>query len=187
MTVKDGRVRRISDDRRRGRWQIIRPDSRLACGLAVRSCAGLGSKAYPAANKALAYPFRVEKDFQIQEAWMESVSNGAGVHVDIGVYDHTYTKVATIGSTAWTNSTGIQTFSFSQLIAAGRYFAAIAMDSTGGGTKSYICGDGSGVLFRMLGCWSKTSAFALPSGTVTPSTYGDDNLPIFGFAGVTVV
>jgi hypothetical protein len=174
---------------RRVRAVVISPAAPLALGYGVKNHTSLGSVAYPVANKALFYPFRIEENTKLNIGWMESVGNSNGVHVDIGVYDRTYTKIQTLGSTVWTNATGIQDFTgwTALTLGPGRYYAAIAMDSTGGGVKCFKDGSGSGALFRMMGCVAKTSAFALPSGTVAPATYGDDCLPIFGFTGETVL
>jgi hypothetical protein len=185
----DGRVDRLRGTARRTRQVIISPASPLALGYGVKNHTNLGSVAYPAANKALFYPFRCEEPTKLNIAWMESVGNGNGVHVDVGVYDSTYTKIQTLGSTNWTNATGIQDFTTwtALTLGPGRYYAAIAMDSTSGGVKIFKDGSGNGSLFRMMGCVAKTTAFALPSGTVAPATYGDDALPIFGFTGETVL
>jgi hypothetical protein len=173
----------------RHRTVIIQPASELALGYGVKNHTALGSIAWPTANKAQLYPFRIEAPTKLNIAWMESVGNSNGVHVDIGVYDKTYTKIQTLGTTAWTNASGVQDFtSWAALtLGPGRYYAAIAMDSTGGGTRSFKNGSGDGSLFRMMGCVTVATAFVLPAGTLSPTVYADDNLPIFGFTGETVL
>ncbi len=185
MPVKDGRLARTRDSRRILRRQVICPWSENALGIGVKAYNSLGSAAWPTANAALGYPFIVEDiGYTINKAWMESVGNANGVHVDIGVYDENYSKVASLGSTAWTNASLIQTFTFSQYLKPGRYFAVIASDSTGMGNEIIKNGGGDGLAWRIYGCFKATTSFPLPS-TITPATYGDDNIPIFGFSGVS--
>lgn len=141
------------------------------------------SATYPAANRAIAIPFRTPDPFIVKQLY---ACNGATVsgNIDVGVYDLAGTRIISAGSTAQAGTSVLQVFDVTDtLIGAGAYYIVVAMDNT------------TGTLFRQnhnthqskfFGMTTVESSFSLPA-TLTFGTAASGYSPFMGVAGVTVV
>lgn len=165
---------------------MLTPWSRESLGvqIAALAMAAPTSTIWPAANQALYVPFVVDKTATIVKGFWY---NGAAVsgNVDLAVYNESYVRQVSIGSTAQSGTSAIQEVNIADTsLTPGRYYLALACDNT---TAEFIRVDISTVqLAKALGIAEQASAFALPS-TATPIVPTYARIPVFGVSLRTLV
>ena len=90
----------------------------------------LGSATWPAANRAIAYPFTLDESTTVVKLW---AYNGAAVsgNVDLAIYDESWVRKVSIGSTPQAGTNVIQEFNIADTpLDAGRYYMALCCDNT---------------------------------------------------------
>ncbi len=141
---------------------------------------GATSATFPVANKALFIPFTLSKS--IVAVKLFSV-NGATVsgNIDVGVYDHTGTRLVSAGSTLQAGTNDLQLFDIADTqIGPGLFYLAVAMD------------DVLGTLFFSPGVAPRTemaemaAAFALPA-TATLVSVTTGSIPLIGLTTRAVI
>lgn len=140
------------------------------------------SGAYPTANKALFFPFRIGRPFSVVSAfWL----NGATVsgNVDVGIYSTDGVRLASVGSTAQTGTAAVQVAALAVVVDAGLYYVAIACDNT---TATFSRINAGASNQKVGGAAEATSAFVLPA-TVTLATITTTFLPSFGLSSRSAV
>lgn len=120
---------------------------------------------WPTSNLAIFFPFEIYEPITIAKL---TVLNGSAVsgNIDAGIYDAMGNRLVSIGSTAQSGTTAIQTFDVTDtLLVPGLYYLALALDNTTGTVGGYsglIAGD-----MQAAGCFQQASAFPLPN----PATF----------------
>ena len=165
---------------------MLTPWSRESLGvqIAALAMAAPTSAIWPAANQAVYVPFVVDKTATIVKGFWY---NGAAVsgNVDLAVYNESYARQVSIGSTAQSGTNTIQEVNIADTsLAPGRYYLALACDNT---TAEFFRVAFSSVhLAKTLAFSEQASAFALPS-TATPVVPTYALLPMFGVSLRTLV
>lgn len=137
------------------------------------------SAAWPAANRAIFYPFLLHVPTVLTKLWCLNGNTVSG-NLDIGIYDVAGTKLVSTGSTAQSGTSALQTVTITALpLAPGTYYMAMAMDNT------------TGTLYRIttptvnlaigLGWFQQATAFPLPA-TFTPASLATGYWAWFGAA-----
>lgn len=134
---------------------------------------------WPTANVALYMPVVIPEAGYATKLWW-AVSNGAGGgNMDIGIYDESYNRLVSSGSTAIGTSQGTTVVDITDtLLQPGRYYVGLASD-TSSGTSTLIGFAPAAGICQALGVIRQTSAFALPS-TATPVITTHAALPTCG-------
>jgi hypothetical protein len=133
------------------------------------------------ANHAYLVPFIIQQSHTFSNMFIYCATGGGSNHVDLGVYDNTFHRQCSTGSTVNpTGTAGIIPLSSSPItLSPGQYYFAFAVDSA---TPGYIALSTAVADWWLLGVKEMSAAFPLPS-TITPaipSTSG--TIPIFGFS-----
>jgi len=119
------------------------------------------STAWSTANRAIYLPFVL---YRPATAYKMFVVNGATVsgNLDMGIYDHTGVKLASIGSTPQAGANDIQevTFASPVKLGAGYFFMALALDNTTGTIIRRSLGNPEAIT---AGQYQEASAFPLPN------------------------
>lgn len=144
-------------------------------GLAVAASAGIGvnSVAWPLANLAIFLPVYVWRTITVN-ALATQFGTSAG-NFDIGIYDASWTKIVSTGSTA---AAGFfkQVAITATTLTRGTYYLALAHDTNTCQVRRVTIDAGIG---RMIGALEQTSAFPLPA-TATPVAFTRTVFPVFG-------
>jgi hypothetical protein len=142
------------------------------------------SGTFPAANRAIFYPFSVFKLIQVQNFFCINGSAVSG-NFDIGVYDSAGTKIMSTGSTAQAGTTAIQAVSIAATnLPPGQYYMALAADNTT--AAFYRMAVGATRYDQFYGLAQMATAFPLPA-TATFATIASDYIPLFGLSTRSVV
>lgn len=169
----------------------IHPYSLESIGSAIISNGGGGlssaaSATYPVANQAVYVPFLVGRPILVLQMFTYNGITASG-NLDVGVYDSQQNKLFSIGSTAQTGTSSIQTFNTTDtVLPPGLYYMALAMNGT---TGTFIRGRvnaGTAASAAAVGVATQTTAFALPA-TAAMVTCASDYIPIFGLTIRSVV
>ncbi len=142
------------------------------------------STAWPTANKAFLFPFRLSSPIIILNMF---VMNGATAadNLDVGIYTEDFTLLVSSGSTAQAGTNAIQTLNITDTqLGAGVFYLAMAMDGTTG-TVFRSATTGSRYL-KCTGCCEKTTSFVLPA-TIAPGGMTTNGLIVFGATARSVV
>jgi hypothetical protein len=143
------------------------------------------STLFPTANKAFYFPVRLAKPFRPALIFWGNGATASG-NVDAGIYDLAGTRLFSTGSTAQSGTTTLQSVSVSGLLlAAGRYYVALAADNT---TATFLRGAQSVTLQRGYGALQQASAFPLPA-TATFAALASTRLgiPLLGLSRKAVL
>lgn len=138
-----------------------------------------GSAVWPAANRALFYPFSVSEAALAVRLYCVNGSAVSG-NVDLGIYDAAGTRLTSTGSTAQAGINLIQSIDCTDvwLLPHTIYYAAMAMDNVTGTTIRW-----SGAAARGIGMFQQSTAFALPA-TATFARDASNYVPAFGVSFV---
>lgn len=146
------------------------------------------STAWPAANRAIAYPFVLTNTATVLKMW---VHNGATVNgnFDIGIYDEDWVRKVSSGSTAQAGTSVLQEVDVANTaLSAGRYYMALCFDGTTATTQASSISAGLGVSgLKALG-WAQQAvgAVTLPDPFV-PAVVASNYCPLFGASLRTLV
>lgn len=156
------------DDRGNG---VTAPYTGWSCGPGFRgTLTGLN---WPAANRALFFPFRVPVPVTVCKGIAGAGSTGLG-NFDIGVYDALGNLIVSSGSVARVvNSENVANFT-NTLLAPGMYYMAMAQD----GTNQWAAINPGIGRIQYMGARQMASAFPLPS-TATFATISSSFVPWF--------
>lgn len=143
-----------------------------------------GSAVWPSANRAIFVPFTVDEDYTVVKM---GLANGAAVsgNVDLGIYDSSFTRLVSTGSTAQSGTTQMQSFDVTDTdLSPGWYYMALAVSNT---TAQVFCLNPSAFEAFMggVGCFQQAAALPLPS-TATPAAVSSNYLPWFGMTARTL-
>lgn len=139
--------------------------------------AGLGTLAWPSANKAYYIPISVFSKITVVKML---VINGGTVsgNIDVGIYDAGGARLVSSGSTAQTGTNVIQEFNITDItLSPGLYYLACAMDNTTGILEVW---NPNAAIMRSAGVCEQASAFALPSTATFAALSGTLRLPFIG-------
>lgn len=154
--------------------------------LAAVSTGAPGSGAWPDANRAIFIPFVLPADGTVVKLWCANGATASG-NVDMGIYDESGTRKVSIGSTAQVGTSRIQEFDIGDTaLTAGRYYLAIAKNTTTGTVFRSSSPGGATLLNAGLGILEQTTAFPLPA-TATFITSAMGYIPWCGLSLRTLV
>jgi hypothetical protein len=155
-------------------WQQIR----ILGNFALPSSGG-----FPAANMAIYVPLQLPFNYPVFRVWWINGSGAAG-HVDLGIYDQDGNRIYSTSSTAQsgTNTTQYVSISGGMILSPGRYYLALAYDSTSNGV--YRMATAATQAQRMGGLLQQASALPLPA-SATFAAMGQSFIPIFGITSDT--
>lgn len=152
-------------------------------GLAATNAGG--ATAYPAANRAIGFPFELGDSFLVRKVFWLNGTTATTDACDVGVYSEAGTTLYVSGG-----STNIATANVVQekdctdtLIPVGRYWCVYAQN---GVTATPVSFAPAAALLRAAGCAQFAGAVPL-GGTFTPAACASAYLPYFGIAGRTLV
>lgn len=138
--------------------------------------AGLtASTAWPSANLALYIPFEIYEPVTIISM---SVVNGSAVsgNIDVGIYNSDLSRKVSIGSTAQSGTTAIQTFNITDTeLLPGLYYIGVALDNATGTLMGFI--SLLGIDMECVGMAQQATAFALPA-TATFAAFAQTFIPL---------
>jgi hypothetical protein len=118
-----------------------------------------------AANQGRFFPFSVEQQLTVTQLFVFNGTTPAG-NIDLGIYNESFTKIVSTGSTAQTGTSILQVISVATTtLTPGRYYFAAAGSSTG--TWMGSGGGTAGLESVLSGTAVSTTAFPLPA-TITP-------------------
>lgn len=146
--------------------RIITPASQeFGVSAMVRMVAALNTGgAWASANDPLALPFCVQDDGMLVDrlGWLNGGS--AGGNVDVGVYDTSWNRLVSTGSTGGSGSGAWQWVNVTDTyLRGGRYYLVCSRDNTTGSRVTYYNHGSSATLLAMCGLQSSsTDAFPLP-------------------------
>jgi hypothetical protein len=144
-----------------------------------------GSAAWPSANRAIFIPLYLSAPFVVATAFWANGGTASG-NIDVGVYDVAGTRLGSIGTTAQSGTSTVQSASLALALAPGVYFLAIAMDNTTGTVRAINIGNTSLLLMEVCGIQQMASAFVLPS-TATFANPASAFIPFIGLTSGTVI
>jgi len=148
---------------------ILNPDRHILCTGGIQSVGqdlrgflvGFSASAWPAANRAIYVPFSVQGIYVCQKIfWANGTTSG---NIDAGVYDVNQKRLLSIGSTAQSGATAIQSATFSLTLYPGAYFFGLVMDNGTG--QIFQAGTSAAAMGAMLQTTQNT-AFPLPDPAV---------------------
>lgn len=137
------------------------------------------------ANSSLAVPFVVNSPFTINRVgWCNAVTISG--NIDVGVYTAAGVKVFSIGSTAQSGGSAMQSVAVSQTLTPGQYYMAISFSSA---TATIIgCNTNLGTTFasqaQFVGVVQMAASFPLPT-TYVPAVSAGANIPWICLTGRT--
>lgn len=144
--------------------------------LAVHTLAGFApaNGAFSTTNLALYFPFWVGAPTTVAQLFAE-VATASG-NIDIGIYDTSFAKLVSSGSTAAAAPMTIIDVA-DYVLQRGNYYMAFAADNTTISLRRLAVG---AAYTRCFGFLMQTSAFPLPA-TATPVATNQATMPMFGF------
>lgn len=141
------------------------------------------SSTYPAANRALAFPFVIAHPFLVRKVFWLNGTTATTDSADVGVYTEAGALLVSGGGTAISGASGTQEVNVTDtLLRPGRYWCAYAQN---GVTATPIMSATVAGLLRAVGCAQMATAYVLPA-TFTPAAVASANFPVFGIASRTL-
>jgi hypothetical protein len=159
----------------------ISPMSMQAIGLSLSNMAtsSWASAAYPAANRALAFPFEIADPFLVRKVWWVNGTTATTNSADVGVYTEAGALLVSGGGTAIAGASTLQEADVTDtLLVPGRYWCAYAQNGT---TATPLAVNSAAANLRAMGCAQMASAYPLPA-TLVPAANASAYLPFFGIA-----
>lgn len=138
------------------------------------------STAWFSANLALYVPFWIWTPTTVKIGWTRNGATATG-NIDIGIYTRDGVRIVSMGSTAQSGTSTLQTFNITDtLLMPGPYFMALATNS--GSTTLGMSNAFTAPQQKLLGIYEQASAFPLPATATfaTPATV--TRIPAFGFS-----
>lgn len=142
------------------------------------------STTWPAANRAIYMPLYVDRPGIVTKLWIWNGATSSG-NVDIGLYNASFTKLTSSGSTAQGTINVIQEFDITDYaLVPGVYFLGLAMSS---GTATVFAATPNVTTYLgTYGITQEASALPLPA-TATPAQVTNAVMPYAGIAFRTLV
>lgn len=138
---------------------------------------GTGNGVYSTANLAMYFPLWLSEPTTVVQAYLQMGSVASG-NFDLGIYDASFVRQVSTGSTASTVTNGTQVVDITDTtLDRGYYWLAIACDNTTISLRRVVPGSN---YTRLLGFMMQTSAFPLPA-TATPAATNQATMAMFGF------
>lgn len=165
---------------------LIGPLSYCAVGedLPAFSTASEISSTYPAANRAIAYPFVIADYFLVQKVWWCNGTTATTDSADVAVYTEAGVRLVSGGGTLIATANVVQEKDVTDtLLPPGRYWCAYAQN---GVTATPICLTTPVALLRAAGVAQMATAYVLPDPFV-PAAAASAILPLCGIAARTQV
>lgn len=135
------------------------------------------AQAWPLANLALGYPFQVTEVITVYGAWYAAGAT-AGGNLDIGIYDLSFARVVSTGTTARTAAAHTEITALTDtVLTPGHYYAMMAADGVDNYAGWTLTAAGNN---EAQGFVEATSSFVLPS-TITLARSTRTQIPYFGF------
>ena len=146
--------------------------------LAASATAVAASGGYAVANAAHYYPFRLSAPFTSAYAFW---GNGGAVsgHVDVGVYDSSFNRLGSVGSTVQAGLQSVQSVALVVALTPGLYYLAIAADNT---TATIYNAVTAAPRNWITGARRQTSAFPLPNPGVPIASSAVGNVYLCGLS-----
>lgn len=143
-----------------------------------------GSQVWTAVNRALYIPLYIDRPGIVTKFWTYNGTTAAG-NIDIGLYNRSYTRLSSKGSTAQAGTSVIQEFDVTDFaIGPGVYFLGLAASLTT--TTFFMHASSVAAYFGGMGVTMEASALPLPA-TATPVQNVVINLPVAGISFRTLV
>ena len=141
------------------------------------------SATWVAANRAILVPVYIPDWGTVVKLFMANGTVVSG-NIDMGLYDESFNRLVSIGSTAQSGTSDLQVFDITDTtIGPGRYYLAGVLDNVTG----TVMRNGSSLYGqRASGLCEMGSAFALPT-TNTPGSMSNAFLPLMGLTYRTTV
>jgi len=166
--------------------RIITPLSPESVALTAKPfVVSVGSNTWPSANLAIFVPFVIHDRASFASV-RAIIANGAAAagNWDIGVYDESWSRLASTGAVAMSGTGNIQDLAaLVATLAPGRYYLA-ASSSSGTATVWGYTGYPAGLL-AAVGLAQQASAHPLPA-VAAPAAYAQTFLPVFGLSSQAV-
>lgn len=145
----------------------------------------MASSTYPAANRALGFPFEIVDNFVVVKVFWMNGTTATTDNADVGVYDEAGTTLLVSGgSTAIATANVVQEKDCTDtLLTPGRYWCVYNQN---GVTATPMMFPATAANIRAMGCAQFAGAVALGS-TFTPAGVASANFPMFGIASRTQV
>jgi hypothetical protein len=163
---------------------IISALSPLSIGEEMAGFGGtFASATYPAANRAIAVPFRLAHPFLVRKVFWFNGTTATTDSADVGVYTEAGVRLVSGGGTAISGASATQEVDVTDtLLTPGRYWLAF---SQSGVTATTIASNTVAGLLRAHGVAQMATAYPLPS-TFTPAAVASVGLPLCGIASRTL-
>ena len=156
----------------------------LGSRASTNAAAGFASATFPAANRAIGYPFTLSEPWVITTLWVCSGATVGTNNVDVGIYDVAGTRLISSGAELTANANALQLFDITDtLLGVGKFFMAVSLNGT---TDTLFRALVGATEKQALGMWQMASAHVLPA-TVTFANPGDTYVPLIGCAGRTTI
>ena len=143
--------------------------------------AGIASAVWPSANLAIFIPFTLPEASTALAMFSYNGATASG-NLDVGLYKADGTKLVSMGSTAQSGTSRLQTLDITDTVlpAGELLYLAMAMDNATG-TTFRLTGSANVGQLRACGVMQQASAFPLPS-TATFATLTNNYCPVVGVA-----
>lgn len=154
---------------------VMGQEHMLSMGQGTGTWGNRASAAYPSANRALFFPFRIPKPMSFSTITLFNGATASG-NIDAGLYAADGTRIASKGSTVATGTNTNQDFTFTSVILGrGLYYAAVAVDNA---THTFITATALGLQpQRAMGSFQAATSFPLPA-TVTFASVTSAYVPV---------
>lgn len=140
----------------------------------------VATSVWPAANRAIIWPFLLNDWFTFSEAGWENGATVSG-HVDIGVYDKNLAKIVTNGGAVQAGTSAFQSVAMTATtLAPDYYWLAMVMDNV---TSTLRAAPPGATLSRLMGLQQMASAYPLPA-TITLANPASALLPFAVLGGL---
>lgn len=141
------------------------------------------SRAWPSANLALMFPFRLGASFVVTTAFWENGSTVGTDSRDIGIYDSQGNKIASTGGVLTSGASAVQSTALSTTLLPGLYYLAMSQN----GTTATVLGSLPAVpLLRAMGVGNVATSYPLPS-TITYAGATNTLYCVFGISSRSVI
>lgn len=172
---------------------FTRPTSLMVTSFSFESLFGSQSRmagntsasvAWPSANQAIYVPILIPQTATFIKAFWANGTAVAG-NVDVGLYNSSFVRVASTGSTAQSGTSDLQEVDITDFtIGPGHYYLGISASSGSATFYAYTATDAARLPY--CGVLQEASALPLPA-PATPVAVTQLILPLFGFSRRTLV
>lgn len=152
--------------------------------IGLAPAAAASSSTYPAANRALAFPFEIAYPFLVRKVFWFNGTTATTDSADVGVYTEAGARLVSGGGTVISGASAIQEADVTDtMLQPGRYWCAYSQN---GVTATPLMLGLAAPTPRITGAAQMATAYVLPS-TFTPAALASNPLPLCGIASRTLV